>query len=74
MSGESSGNGVGLSNTRARLEQLYGERQSLLLDGFAGGGTIVTVLLPYRHTDRHTNDRHTNGRHTEESSIDETAR
>ncbi len=38
---------MGLTNTRARLEQLYGERQSLRLDGRAGGGTIVTVLLPY---------------------------
>ena len=47
VSGESSGNGVGLSNTRARLQQLYGERQALLLEGLAGGGTIVTVLLPY---------------------------
>jgi two-component system LytT family sensor kinase len=47
VSAESSGNGVGLSNTRARLEQLYGERQSLRLDGRAGGGTVATVLLPY---------------------------
>jgi two-component system LytT family sensor kinase len=45
--GECSGNGVGLSNTRARLQQLYGEQQSLSLDGRTGGGTIVTVLLPY---------------------------
>jgi two-component system LytT family sensor kinase len=74
VSGESSGNGVGLGNTRARLEQLYGKRQSLRLDGLASGGTMVTVLLPYRHTDRHTNDRRTNGHHTEEGSIDETAR
>jgi sensor histidine kinase YesM len=48
VSGESSGNGVGLSNTRARLEQLYGERQSLRLNGRSGRGTIATVLLPYR--------------------------
>ncbi len=47
VSGEGSGSGVGLSNTRARLQQLYGERQSLRLDGLAGGGTIVTVSLPY---------------------------
>jgi len=47
VSGESSGNGVGLSNTQARLQQLYGERQSLRLDGRAGGGTVATVLLPY---------------------------
>ena len=78
VSGESSGNGVGLGNTRARLEQLYGKHQSLRLDGLASGGTMVTVVLPYRLTDRHTNDRHTdrhtNGRPTEEGSIDETAR
>jgi len=47
VAGDSSGNGVGLSNTRARLQQLYGEQQSLRLDGRAGGGTIATVLLPY---------------------------
>jgi two-component system, LytTR family, sensor kinase len=47
VSGESSGNGLGLSNTRARLQQLYGDRQSLRLAGLAGGGTMVTVLLPY---------------------------
>jgi two-component system, LytTR family, sensor kinase len=48
ISGEGSENGVGLSNTRARLEQLYGEQQSLLLGAGEGGGTIVTVSLPYR--------------------------
>lgn len=47
VSGEGSGNGVGLSNTRARLQQLYGDQQSLHLDDLAGGGTMVTVLLPY---------------------------
>lgn len=47
VSAEAPGSGVGLSNTRARLQQLYGERQSLRLEGLAGGGTIVTVLLPY---------------------------
>lgn len=47
LSEEGSGDGVGLSNTRARLQQLYGERQSLRLAGLAGGGTIATVWLPY---------------------------
>jgi len=47
FAGESSGNGVGLSNTRARLQQLYGERQSLSLDRRADRGTTATVLLPY---------------------------
>jgi two-component system, LytTR family, sensor kinase len=43
------GNGVGLVNTRARLEQLYGE------DGFEmyrgdgpGGGALVRITLPFR--------------------------
>ncbi|HXM44674.1 MAG TPA: hypothetical protein VN924_25780 [Bryobacteraceae bacterium] len=47
VSGDGSGGGLGLSNTRARLQQLYGERQSLRLDGLAGGGTAATVRLPY---------------------------
>jgi len=47
VSGEGSGNGVGLSNTRARLQQMYGERQSLQLDSLAGGGTVATVRLPF---------------------------
>jgi LytS/YehU family sensor histidine kinase len=51
ISGEGSGSGVGLSNTRARLQQLYGDRQSLRLDGLAGGGVAATVLLPY-HAER----------------------
>jgi two-component system LytT family sensor kinase len=42
-----SGNGVGLSNIRARLQQLYGDRQSLRLDSVAGGKTVATILLPY---------------------------
>ena len=53
VSGESFANGVGLSNTRARLEQLYGERQSLRLDSRLGGGTIATVLLPYHPEEDH---------------------
>jgi two-component system LytT family sensor kinase len=47
VSGGDSGSGVGLNNTRARLQQLYGDRQSLRLDGLAGGGTVATVRLPY---------------------------
>jgi two-component system, LytTR family, sensor kinase len=52
VSGETSRSGVGLSNTRARLEQLYGERQSLRLDDLAGGGTVATVLIPYHSEER----------------------
>jgi len=44
-----SGGGVGLSNTRARLEQLYGDEQHLSLRRAAEGGTVAEVVLPY-HT------------------------
>ncbi|OYV68355.1 MAG: hypothetical protein B7Z74_08405, partial [Deltaproteobacteria bacterium 21-66-5] len=42
------GSGMGLRNVRSRPQQLYGERESLLLEPAAGGGTEVTVLLPLR--------------------------
>lgn len=41
--------GVGLSNTRARLEALYGAEGRLELDGASGGGLLATITLPY-HT------------------------
>ncbi|HEX8616589.1 MAG TPA: histidine kinase [Thermoanaerobaculia bacterium] len=41
--------GVGLANTRARLEQLYGEEASLTLSNSAGGGVVAEIVLPY-HT------------------------
>ena len=44
-----SGGGVGLSNTRARLEQLYGVEQHLSLRRAAEGGTVAEIVLPY-HT------------------------
>ncbi|HEY8562194.1 MAG TPA: histidine kinase [Pyrinomonadaceae bacterium] len=40
--------GIGLSNTRARLRQLYGERQSLVLENAPGGGSEVTLHIPFR--------------------------
>jgi two-component system, LytTR family, sensor kinase len=40
--------GVGLANTRARLEQLYGARQQLRLDNRPEGGARVCVRLPLR--------------------------
>jgi sensor histidine kinase YesM len=39
--------GIGLANTRSRLWQLYGELSSLSVRG-AHGGTLVTMVLPYR--------------------------
>lgn len=41
--------GVGLSNTRARLEQLYGVDQYLSLRRAGDAGTIAEIKLPY-HT------------------------
>jgi two-component sensor histidine kinase len=41
--------GVGLRNTRERLEQLYGAHQTLTLAPGAAGGAVAEVSLPY-HT------------------------
>jgi len=42
--------GIGLSNTRARLSQLYGAQHSLRLEPAPGGGVVVELRLPVRHT------------------------
>ena len=44
--GDRGGNGVGLSNTRARLTELYGERGTLELRNSAQGGAEAVVRLP----------------------------
>ncbi|HEX8254333.1 MAG TPA: histidine kinase [Thermoanaerobaculia bacterium] len=41
--------GVGVANTRARLEQLYGEEATLTLANESSGGVRATIALPY-HT------------------------
>lgn len=41
--------GTGISNTRARLQQLYGLGHSLEFENCADGGVAVTVAVPY-HT------------------------
>lgn len=38
--------GVGLSNTRARLQELYGSQASLTLQDTPDGGTTVVIRLP----------------------------
>jgi signal transduction histidine kinase len=45
--GATNGNGVGLANTRARLAELYGEQQAVILEAASPKGTRVTVELPY---------------------------
>jgi signal transduction histidine kinase len=46
--GDSTGGGVGLANTRARIEQLYGHRGRIHLQNRDGGGFEVTVAIPYK--------------------------
>jgi signal transduction histidine kinase len=46
--GLSAGEGVGLRNTRERLEQLYGVDQHLTLRAADDGGVIAEVSIPFR--------------------------
>ena len=40
--------GIGLTNTRERLRQLYGEAGVITLENSERGGAIATLTLPYR--------------------------
>lgn len=40
--------GIGLSNTRARLKQLYGARQTFDVADAAGGGARISAVIPFR--------------------------
>jgi signal transduction histidine kinase len=40
--------GIGLTNTRARLARLYGDRARLVVEPAAGRGVRVTITLPIR--------------------------
>ena len=42
--------GIGLSNTRLRLEQLYGRDQSLTLEKLPERGTRIAVEMPFRRS------------------------
>lgn len=42
------GRGIGLTNTEARLRELYGADQSLAIDRPADGGYRVRIAIPYR--------------------------
>ena len=45
------GTGVGLANLRERLALLYGPRGTLAITENPGGGTVVTINVPYRSLD-----------------------
>jgi len=43
------GGGLGLANTRERLQRLYGDAQSFELTSMPGRGTAIHILLPLHH-------------------------
>jgi len=49
--------GVGLTNTRARLTALYGDRASLEVVNAEGGGVIAMVRLPYHEVQYDAGER-----------------
>jgi sensor histidine kinase YesM len=38
--------GIGLSNTRARLEQMFGASYAFDIGDNPGGGTVVSMAIP----------------------------
>lgn len=44
------GTGIGLSNIRERLQLLYGNKANLKVAENPGGGTAVTITVPYQST------------------------
>src|SRR5262245_22244707 len=46
--GGTAGSGIGLANTRARLQRLYGGDQRLELQSGPAGGVQVSLSLPFR--------------------------
>jgi two-component system LytT family sensor kinase len=50
--------GVGLRNTRGRLQQLYNEDHAMVLEDAPGGGCIVKIRVPYRTSNEEVTDTH----------------
>ena len=51
-----SGRGIGLTNTRERLRQLYGDEAKLTLETPEAGGLTVRLRIPYHETPVHVTD------------------
>jgi signal transduction histidine kinase len=49
--GGGNGRGIGLANTRARLEQLYGAEQGITLAKRPEGGVVVRLEVPWRRAE-----------------------
>ena len=47
--------GVGLQNTRARLQQLYNHDHKMTLEDAPGGGCIVKIHIPFRECSQEVN-------------------
>jgi sensor histidine kinase YesM len=43
--------GIGLANTRARLQQLYGQDARLEIENGNHGGVVVTMNIPFHQSD-----------------------
>jgi two-component system LytT family sensor kinase len=46
--GEIPREGVGLRNTRARLQQLYNHDHRLIVEDAPGGGCVIKIHIPFR--------------------------
>ena len=46
--------GVGISNSRARLQQLYGDRGQFQLANAPEGGLVVSIIVPWRTEQKRT--------------------
>jgi signal transduction histidine kinase len=49
--GATAGSGLGLTNIRERLRQLYGERATLVLKSRPEGGVAACLALPLEFTE-----------------------
>jgi two-component system LytT family sensor kinase len=57
--------GIGLTNTRERLRELYGDAATLHLAEAPGGGTIAAVRMPFRSTPNDQHDEQRDDQHDE---------